>query len=85
MRLWVARRVRAASILTKAKVDVQRSWWEADHIHPLIEGGAHTIDNIRTLCIWCHKAETAKLAGRRAAEKRQESDQMATDTDGPTC
>ena len=39
--------------------------WEADHIVPLVEGGLHTPDNIRTLCIPCHKAETKKLTARR--------------------
>lgn len=46
--------------------------WEADHVVPLIEGGDHGPDNVRTLCVPCHKDETRELAGRRArARSRQ--------------
>ena len=45
--------------------------WEADHITPVIEGGGGCgLDGYRTLCIACHKAETAKLADRRARARR---------------
>ena len=47
-----------------------RSWWEADHIIPLSEGGADTLENLRTLCLPCHRDETAKSAGRRAKSER---------------
>ena len=40
--------------------------WEADHIVPVCEGGGCCgLDNLRTLCLPCHRAETAVLAGRR--------------------
>lgn len=54
------------------KLSIDRTWWEADHITPLIEGGTHTGDNLRTLCIWCHREETAALARRRTEDSRQE-------------
>ncbi len=52
-------------------------WWsaiynhcslsEADHIVPVVEGGGCCgLSNYRTLCVPCHKAETAALAARRA-------------------
>lgn len=44
--------------------------WEADHIVPLAEGGTNDLDNYRTLCLSCHKAETKALAGRLAAARR---------------
>lgn len=45
--------------------------WEADHIIPVIRGGAMLgIGNIRTLCQRCHKAETKRLAGERSAERK---------------
>lgn len=44
--------------------------WHADHILPLAEGGTNALANIRTLCVPCHKAETAALA-RRLAEARR--------------
>ena len=47
------------------------SGWEADHIVPVVEGGGSCgLENIRTLCIPCHRRETAALAGRRAARRR---------------
>lgn len=36
--------------------------WEADHIVPRSLGGTHDLDNLRTLCLRCHRAETARLA-----------------------
>lgn len=44
--------------------------WEADHILPISEGGADSLDNARTLCVPCHRSETKKLR-RRLAEKRR--------------
>ena len=46
------------------------TWWDADHIVPIAEGGAHTFENLRTLCLRCHRAETHALAARRAARRR---------------
>ena len=45
------------------------NWWDADHILPMIEGGGNQLSNLRTLCQPCHKAETARLAGRRKKPK----------------
>ena len=40
--------------------------WDADHIIPVTEGGGCCgLPGFRTLCIRCHKDETAALAGRR--------------------
>jgi len=45
--------------------------WEMDHIIPVSEGGGSCgLDNLRTLCIRCHKAETAALKSRLAARAR---------------
>ena len=50
---------------------LNRAWWEADHIVPVVEGGGECgLDNIRTLCVPCHKDETAALAARRAQARR---------------
>ena len=49
-----------------------RSLWDCDHIVPIIEGGAPgDLDNLRTLCLWCHKKETATLRGRMAKRERE--------------
>jgi len=57
-------------------------WWDMDHIVPVIEGGGSCgLDNLRTLCIPCHKTETSALAARRAADRRdQESGQLRLET-----
>lgn len=45
--------------------------WHMDHIIPVVEGGGCCgLDNLRTLCLWCHKEETADLASRRALKAR---------------
>lgn len=49
-----------------ASCGVQGRPWQADHIVPLVEGGTHDMENLRTLCVPCHKVETAALARRRA-------------------
>ena len=42
-------------------------FWEMDHIIPVSEGGGLCgLDNLRTLCVPCHRAETRALARRRA-------------------
>jgi 5-methylcytosine-specific restriction enzyme A len=47
--------------------------WEADHVVPVVEGGGEcALSNYRTLCLPCHRAETAKLAARRAEKRRRE-------------
>jgi 5-methylcytosine-specific restriction endonuclease McrA len=46
----------------------RRSLWDADHIVPVIEGGGECdLDNIRTLCLRCHRTVTAQLRQRRRA------------------
>ncbi len=39
--------------------DNRTSLWDCAHIIPVhLGGGSCGLDNYRTLCIWCHKAET---------------------------
>jgi 5-methylcytosine-specific restriction endonuclease McrA len=46
------------------------TWWDADHIVPVAEGGRHTPDNLRTLCLRCHKVQTRALTERRTKARR---------------
>ncbi len=40
----------------------RRSLWDADHIRPVVEGGGQCdLDNLRTLCLLCHREATARL------------------------
>jgi 5-methylcytosine-specific restriction protein A len=49
-----------------------QNWWDCDHIVPVVEGGGGCgLDNLRTLCIPCHKAETKALAARLARQRRK--------------
>ena len=43
----------------------RRHLWDADHIVPVAEGGGECdLDNMRTLCLKCHKLATAELRRR---------------------
>jgi DNA-binding NtrC family response regulator len=43
----------------------RKTWWEADHIRPVVEGGDSNLENVRTLCIACHREVTRGLRMRR--------------------
>lgn len=47
-----------------------RDPWEADHIKPRHDGGSDHPDNLRTLCIRCHKRVTTEFAKERARRRR---------------
>ena len=67
MRLPFADRMRELKRMLDAGLVHRRrkSWWEADHILPVVEGGDSNLDNLRTLCIPCHRGLTRALAARR--------------------
>ena len=45
----------------------RRSLWDADHIVPVVEGGGECdLENIRTLCLICHRRATGDLRRRLA-------------------
>lgn len=49
--------------------------WQADHIVPVVEGGGGTgTDNLRTLCLGCHRKVTRDLMARRRAARKAERD-----------
>ena len=46
-------------------ITARRSLWDADHIRPVAEGGGQCdLDNLRTLCLPCHREATAQLRTR---------------------
>lgn len=67
MRLPFAERMRTLKVLQAAGTIHRRrkSWWEADHILAVVEGGDSNLENIRTLCIPCHRTVTRELRERR--------------------
>jgi 5-methylcytosine-specific restriction endonuclease McrA len=43
----------------------RKSLWDADHILPVAEGGGECdLENIRTLCLRCHRSVTTQLRER---------------------
>lgn len=47
------------------RITSRRSLWDADHILPVAEGGGQCdLDNLRTLCLLCHRGATAQLRAR---------------------
>jgi 5-methylcytosine-specific restriction protein A len=43
----------------------RKSWWDADHAVPVAEGGGQCdLENMRTLCLKCHRTATAALMAR---------------------
>jgi len=54
-----------------------RDWWEMDHVTPYSEGGLTVLENVRTLCIPCHKKRTKKWHKDR---KQPNSPSIATGT-----
>jgi 5-methylcytosine-specific restriction endonuclease McrA len=53
------------------RLQFERQWgkrktlWDADHIVPVAEGGGECdLDNMRTLCLACHRELTAELRAR---------------------
>lgn len=62
LRNLVEQRDKGVCAICGGHVDV----WEMDHITPLIEGGGDGLDNLRTLCLACHRSETLELRQRRA-------------------
>ena len=44
----------------------RKTLWDADHIVPVVEGGGECdLDNLRTLCLICHRQQTLELRRRR--------------------
>ncbi len=54
-----------------ASIAARRSLWDADHILPVAEGGGGCdLENMRTLCLPCHREVTADLRRRSQAKDR---------------
>jgi hypothetical protein len=51
--------------------------WEADHVVPLEDGGAHCPTNIARCCCDCHKAKTARENAARREARRVDKAQAA--------
>ena len=55
-------------ILVGLKRISRKSLWDADHILAVAEGGGECdLDNLRTLCLLCHRRQTVELRRRLAS------------------
>jgi len=55
----------------------RKSLWDADHIQPVAEGGGECdLDNLRTLCLRCHRAATVELRLRLRNRKKSEQEEL---------
>jgi 5-methylcytosine-specific restriction endonuclease McrA len=58
-------RTEALGMWGMRSVMARRSLWDADHILPVAEGGGECdLENLRTLCLMCHREVTAELRRR---------------------
>ena len=70
LRLKRARGERRADLLKKWGLTAmnRKTLWDADHIIPVAEGGGECdLSNLRTLCLLCHRLQTAALRERLRA------------------
>lgn len=67
------RRGHLADALGLTPLELDKSLWEAHHKKAVKDGGgACGLDNFETICIWCHKKETATQAADAAHVRRVE-------------
>jgi 5-methylcytosine-specific restriction endonuclease McrA len=60
-----AARAAGLSLYGMKTITSRRSLWDADHILPVAEGGGQCdLDNLRTLCLLCHREATRELRAR---------------------
>lgn len=53
----------------------RKSLWDADHIVPVVDGGGECdLENMRTLCLKCHRARTRELRERLCASRQFTAD-----------
>jgi 5-methylcytosine-specific restriction enzyme A len=49
----------------RLKEGTRKSFWDADHLIPVAEGGGQCdLANMRTLCLLCHRKATSELRAR---------------------
>ncbi len=58
---------RAGELFKEGWPSPERSWWEADHIIEVRDGGGCCgLENYQTLCVPCHKSKTISRTCKRA-------------------
>lgn len=60
------------------KARTRKSLWDADHVVPVAEGGGECdLENIRTLCLRCHRHATLQLRQRLRCARMADTEQVA--------
>lgn len=73
-RQWeIAARKRRDRMSAEGWPGVCRDWWEMDHVLPYSEGGLTVLENVRTLCVLCHKKRTKKWHKDRKQSPAQDA------------
>ena len=50
------------SLRKALKIQSRHALWDADHIRAVVEGGGECgLENMQTLCFWCHRDKTAAM------------------------
>ena len=50
------------SLRKALKIQSRHTLWDADHIRAVVDGGGECgLDNMQTLCFWCHRDKTAAM------------------------
>lgn len=78
---WKPRKNTTSRVLKKATALIRNpqegSFWQADHILPVIEGGGSCgWTNFRTLCTACHRVVTGELRARLKQKNRQSNEDV---------
>lgn len=79
---WRSNTSNAMLLLSHFGFNERTSLWEADHIIPVIMGGENTLENLRTLCVPCHKKDTAELAASRSKKAQRSEKQIELFSNG---
>jgi len=65
---------------------IRKSLWDADHILPVAEGGGECdLNNLRTLCLLCHKDATRQLRIRLQRQRPSPAAESSNSYPNPTC
>ena len=71
-------RAQALEMWGLRSVTARRSLWDADHILPVVEGGGQCdLENLRTLCLPCHREVTTALRFRLKARPARDAPQFS--------
>lgn len=63
---WLTSRGRPTTTDVLKHLQKRKTLWDMDHITPVSKGGhPFSLENLRTLCYWCHKGVTSALLRER--------------------